>query len=591
MKIIPTLLLLLSFHCNFGQSEVVVLNSEQTRILDIPTQYINANGKALVTAEYLDNLKNNSARSVDPMEIEGWPVAGITGTAQRASRVIDIDLDGTNEIIFNTGNTVRVFTPDGLPKTGWPSTVGADPLEGAPVVGNIDSDPELEIVVHTTFFGIRGGLYAFDHDGSLMPGFPILWPDGGPQKEPLLENIDSDPELEIISHVNNFPTSFVYAYNGDGSLDPDWSNINLDYIPGSGCSSGDITGDGIPEIIACTYWKLYAFDLDGQLLSGFPFTFEQDVRGVSYSNPVLADIDEDGVNEICVATVNEAPVTDAGAVYVLNGDGTLLNGWPQYIFYWPFAPVSVADFNGDDHLEILVGDQVLSPDPENRVNAWDRNGNPLSGFPIVNLPAINVQGSIGDLDANGDLEIILDNNITSQPFQLFNHDGTDFTGFTLNPSGATFFNTALLADVNQDGNLNIVASTVDLNLFTTDMHIYDPEVVFDLDLNPLATHQYNSRNTGEYGTQDILAVPETSTDFTGLKIYPNPFDEWIRIQSCENRESEITLELFDVSGRRVFSSSESRICEWRIPNSLTPGMYLYKIESGGKISSGKLIRK
>jgi hypothetical protein len=571
-----------------------VIDVKEAKSLNISDKYVNANGEVLITEDYYQALKNGEQTLLDPGEIEGFPVLGLAGTTQRASRFADIDLDGEKEIIFFTGSLIQVYKPDGTVKEGWPVFTGNDPLQGAPSIGNIDDDPELEIIAHISFYNIRGELHAYDSDGTIKSGFPIIWPDGGPQKEPLLENIDEDPEMEIISARYNWPTAFVTAYNGDGALDPFWENIELDYIPGSGCSSGDLDGDGVPEIIACSFWKLYAFNIKAELLDGFPFTYEQDVRNVSYSNPVIADIDEDGFNDIVVGTCNSEPQTDAGAVYVIKNNGTVLNGWPQFVTRWLYAPVSVVDLDQDSHLDIIVGDQVLSPTPDDYLHAWDKDGNNLQGFPVGSLEAINVQAMVGDFDGFPEFEIIVDNNVTGGPYQIFEHDGTEFTFFTLNPQGATFFNSALLADINSDGNLNIIAPTVHFDNFTTDMHIYDIEIPFNADLMPLWTHQYNSRNTGEYGLFDpVTKVNEpVDPDACLISVYPNPFNTSIRIDCPKNLHGNFVFQLYNSAGNQILNSSMtfSSEIQFSLPFDLQKGIYYYVIEHNTDSESGKLIK-
>lgn len=578
-----------------AQLDVKVMDADQVRSLNIPAPYVNPVGKVLISSDFDESHKNSNQVSLDPPELEGWPLLGIVNTTGRGSRFIDIDLDGEKEIIIGTGNVVRVFTPAGEVKPGWPVTLGSYGVEGAPSVGNIDDDPELEIMVHTTLSGVKGELYAIDHDGTIKPNFPIFWPDGGPQKEPLLENIDEDPELEIFSAVYNWPECYVYAHNGDGTLDEYWQEKVLDYIPGSGCSSGDLNGDGVPEIIACSFWKLYAFTIKGQLLEGFPFTFDQDIQSVSYSNPVIADIDEDGFNEIVVATCNQQPITDAGAVYVINNDGSLVDGWPQFVLRWIYAPVTVADIDQDSHLDILVGDQVLSPIPDDYMHAWDKDGNSLPGFPVAPLDAINVQGMVSDFDGDQDLEIIVDNNVTGGPFQIFNHDGSTFESFTLNPAGATFFNTVQLQDVNSDGMLNIIAPTVNFQAFSTDLHVYDLQVPYDPALLTLGTPQYNSRNSGEYGLFDpITSIPETSTDSGHLfQAFPNPFQTHIHIEGPGNLTGELIFMLYNSNGALITNKNLNSKFPERIdvPVDLPAGIYYYCIHYENGTESGKLIKQ
>jgi hypothetical protein len=347
----------------------------------------------------------------------------------------------------------------------------------------------------------------------------------------------------------------------------------------------------VPEIITCSYWKLYAWNIKAEILDGFPVTFEQDVRGVSYSNPVIVDLDQDGNNDIVVPTCNEQPQTDAGAVFVVKNDGTYLDGWPKYTNYWMFAPASVVDIDQDGNLDVLVGDQVLSPDPTNRLNGWTWNGTALSGFPVGPLDAINIQGTVTDLDGNGDLEIICDNNATNLPYQIVNHDGSLFEGL-LNPPGATFFNQVLLADINGDGNLNLVAPTVSFQTFTTDMHIYDAEVPFDPELTPLSVLQYNSRNTGEYGTYDpVTSINENiEVQEKTLDVYPNPFKNSINISGFPVNAQSGNFSLFNQLGEVIMQIKITSCGSVQVPieRNLPQGIYIYKLDAGGNTFSGKL---
>jgi len=85
-----------------AQLGLKVIEQNEAKSLHIPMQYVNANGKVLVTNDYYEELKKSGFESKNLNEINGWPVLGIEGTTQRASRFIDIDLDGEKDIIFAT---------------------------------------------------------------------------------------------------------------------------------------------------------------------------------------------------------------------------------------------------------------------------------------------------------------------------------------------------------------------------------------------------------------------------------------------------------------------------------------------------------
>jgi hypothetical protein len=256
-----------------------------------------------------------------------------------------------------------------------------------------------------------------------------------------------------------------------------------------------------------------------------------------------------------------------------------------------YAPASVVDINQDGNLDILVGDQVLSPYPDDYLHGWNYDGTPLSGFPVHPLDAINIQGTVSDLDGNGDLEIICDNNATNLPYQIVNHDGSLFEGL-LNPPGATFFNQVLLADINDDGNLNLVAPTVSFQTSTTDMHIYDAEVPYDPELTPLSVLQYNSRNTGEYGTYDpVTSIQENNQMIEHeLDVFPNPFSTTISISGFTTNSGQGTFALYNQLGEQVMKANISTDGQVSVPVSrdLPQGIYVYKLRIGNKAYSGKI---
>lgn len=72
-------------------------------------------------------------------------------------------------VSFILVSTAHSFSQSGVPtlKTGWPKSAG-ERVFSSPVLGNIDADGKLEIVVGS----YDNEVYAFKADGSLVPGWP-----------------------------------------------------------------------------------------------------------------------------------------------------------------------------------------------------------------------------------------------------------------------------------------------------------------------------------------------------------------------------------------------------------------------------------
>jgi hypothetical protein len=191
----------------------------------------------------------------------------VTGepTGHSSPVLADVDLDNELEIVVSNIHKTYVFEAEG----GQPlisEEYANNPWSPSsfPVVGNIDSDPELEVVVST-----GNGVWAFNHDMSAIEGWnPLIIPYvmfG--EHAALLVNLDDDPQLEIIVQI--YRPSELYAFNLDGSIVNGWPkvvyyNTNNSSSENSYPAIGDIDNDGYLEIIACYSVGaiMYVYDLD-----------------------------------------------------------------------------------------------------------------------------------------------------------------------------------------------------------------------------------------------------------------------------------------------------------------------------------------
>lgn len=435
-----------------------------------------------------------------------WPLS-YTGSSQRGGIYCNLDEDDDLEIVYCVTQEVYAWNLDGSVVDGWPQAVLQYP-DGAPAYGDIDGDGEGEIVISSRQAGTgnTGTLTAFHEDGSLVDGFPLSLT-GGATKTPVLADLNGDGVLEILIEERSWPDGYLGVYSGDGTVYPGFP-VTLDYIPASSVAVGDITGDNIPEIIAESYYSIYAFDNEGNVLEGFPFTPGNE-RVFSYSSPVLADLDGDGFREIIAG--DHSLAGGNGAVHVLKNDGTALEGWPQYVSYWIYGPAAVGDIDGDGELDVAVGDQVLSTTPVNRVYAWDQEGNDLPGWPTDPINSINNQIILADLDGDGEVELMWDDNTSENVYLGYNHDGTPMEGWPLSLNGSSFFMNPFVTDIDGDGILDISGTSGNFATNDLDFYLWDAEVNYDPDNSPLTILQYNVRHDGNYVDASLLNASFTAS--------------------------------------------------------------------------------
>ena len=81
--------------------------------------------------------------------------------------------------------------------------------------------------------------------------------------------------------------------------------------------------------------------------------------------------------------------------------------------------------------------------------------------------------------------------------------------------------------------------------------------------------------------------------YRNIKIYPNPFTTSTTIEYQLDQPSEVTISIFNHLGKQVEliqqqQSSGKQQITWNA-GGLTPGMYIYTIQAGEQVSTGKMV--
>ncbi len=207
----------------------------------------------------------------------------------------DFDHDGRPEIVLGTRNgTILLLKADGtVLYTKNYSTGLATSITGSPAIADLDKDGELEMI-----FPVRNLLevHAVNRFGASPPGWPV--------RISINQDFDASPTVADLDG-DTFPDVVMVGGSGRIGL---WHGKNGTLFPGfpvdistqeSGQSFivrgtpclGDITGDGIPDIVVGTQTaSVYAVSVAGEVLPGFPLKALDNIEG----GPLLWDIDGDG---------------------------------------------------------------------------------------------------------------------------------------------------------------------------------------------------------------------------------------------------------------------------------------------------------
>jgi hypothetical protein len=439
-----------------------------------------------------------------PAQLPGWPIAvggNPTFAPQRGLVFVDLDRDGDKDVLCSsTDGKVHAWDFSGAALPGFPRQLTGY-AQAVPSVGDLDGDGRLEIVQTTRGITSGGRLYVLDDTGATLPGFPKSINGNNLEDAPTLVDLDDDGQLEIVVSERAWPIGYVHVLERDGTpWGGNWP-VAMDHVPTCATAVGDLDADGKPELVTMSYDSIYVLEADGTPLPGWP----QAIAGAkfSYQSPALADLDGDGDLEIVVGAHQSA-----AGVYVFQHDGSTYPGWPQLVGTWTYCPPTVCDLEGDGQLDVLAGREGFGPgNPSQVFWAWNSDGTAKPGFPYVSATGGGAAGPIttADTDGDGKLEIFTDHNIAAgNQGYLFGVDwqGNDLSGFPLRVDGFTYFNGAMIDDVDGDGDCELgIVSQLSGQVW---VNLFDIGGAFEPARVAWGAYHGRDRRGGEQGTGDKL---------------------------------------------------------------------------------------
>ena len=399
--------------------------------------------------------------------------------------VADLDADGQPEIVTaHGGGYVHVLNPaNGTIR--WSAHPIDNEFRGLSVY-DLDADDTPEIVA-TAARGSKTNTWVYEHNGALRAGWPRLTGDapesawGTYNDDAGIGDVDGDGMAEIIVPSD---VHYICAYEADGAQIPanaiygagkTWglTGVHVDHtvdlrgyahcgtehrpnFAGSPATLVDVNGDGVLEIIVVgnvyncgtsPYTDLYEmpfiFNADRTRWAGngydweaiptpdgnaAPLSEDYSVIENTHPNPVVADLDGDGLKEILYPSYD-------GRLHAYWLDKTEHGNWPlsvysaaEGIYRFATEPV-VADLDNDGHAEVIFGTWVQKGTHKTgQLIIADYLGNIVQS---VALPAAYgspdwngalAAPTLADIDGDADLEVVL--NTAHSGFVAYDLPGT-----------------------------------------------------------------------------------------------------------------------------------------------------------------------
>ena len=92
--------------------------------------------------------------------------------------------------------SIAAFNEDGTLASGWPISIFGSTVTSIPVLGDINGDGEIEVVVATNWGSFFGQLHAFSSGGVELDGWPLITT-GNLQSSPAIGDLDNDGDIEL----------------------------------------------------------------------------------------------------------------------------------------------------------------------------------------------------------------------------------------------------------------------------------------------------------------------------------------------------------------------------------------------------------
>ncbi len=222
---------------------------------------------------------------------------------------------------------------------------------------------------------------------------------------------------------------------------------NTTYKPMRGLALADLNNDGADEIILCHNEEINVIDGQGNVLWTQPL-----VGGMAQYPAAVGDINKDGILEIVSLT---AYGNARGGINVFDASGNVLMATVTNNNPLICAPV-LADLNNDSELEIIFcGRGKASASISAGIHAWNLQGEEIEGFPfeLPSTPAFTP--TLADIDGDGLLEMFVS---TTTALYCVSHAGEELYRVDSEEAYKYSYQSPLVVDFEGDGNWSIVGA-------------------------------------------------------------------------------------------------------------------------------------
>jgi len=497
------------------------------------------------------------------------------------SAASDIDGDGKLEVVFGCyRNDSMVYALNAENGTlHWKFNTAPTGFEGcndvAPVIYNIDSDPQVEVVVPSS---CNAKTFCFNGSSGATEWVTNT---RGSDSPPTIADIDKDGKLEIIH--GEFGGYVICINAEDGTVEWDIPVDTNSWIQ-TAPTVLDLDNNNTLDFVVGTWDfdnhdSLIAFRGDNQQrMWSFP------LNDYIYHGTAIADFDNDGKPELLFGSYNDT-------IYCINGEDGTLDWKYGGLGGYAGAPVSLGDIDNDGNCDVVFVSGY-------KVTALEGNGTFKWSYDIPNFGGAFRGVVLSDINNDQYLDVVFGSS-NGKLISLNGNSGSLIWSLDLRAHyGNTQFELShapLIADFDNDDTLDIFivgghAEYPNFNnnfgrayMISSGSLANGPDwLMFQRDIWRQSSH------CSPFATNiDDEKQSKTNTSL----IYPNPSNSNITISFNNSKNSSYQILFYNTEGKLAFKKSNIKTNEVTLNvNSWRKGIYFYKlINKQGVVDSKKII--